>query len=138
MNGDASVAKTETILTPVSVGELVDKISILEIKAERITATERRANVVKELAALLPLLAPLHARHPELDALQRELREVNARMWDIQDGLRAHEARQEFGAGFIELARAVYRTNGERVALKGRINQVLGSSLVEEKQYLGD
>jgi len=131
------VAQTETILTPVSVGDLIDKISILEIKAERITEAGRRANVEKELAALAPLLAPLRARHAALEALHRELREVNARMWDIQDALRAHEARQEFGANFIERARAVYRTNGERVALKGRINQMVGSRLIEEKQYLG-
>jgi len=127
-----------TILTPVSAGELVDKISILEIKAERIDAAQRRANVLKELAALLPLLAPLRARTPALDALHLKLREVNTRMWDVQDGLRAHEARGEFGAQFIALARAVYRTNAERVALKAEINQLLGSALIEEKQYLTD
>jgi len=127
-----------TVLTPVSVGELVDKISILEIKAERIHDAGKRANVRKELDALLPLMAPFRARHATLDALHLELRKVNARMWDVQDGLRAHEARGDFGADFIALARAVYRTNAERVALKANINQLLGSALIEEKQYLTD
>jgi len=127
-----------TILTPVSAGELVDKTSILEIKAERIHDAGRRANVETELAALTPLLVPLRARHPALDALHRKLREVNTRMWEIQDALRAHEARAEFGEGFIALARAVYRTNAERVALKTEINQLLGSALIEEKQYQTD
>jgi len=124
-----------TILTPVSVGELIDKISILEIKAERITDAGKRANVERELAGLMVVAAPLLAAHAGLEALKCELREINQRMWDIQDGLRAHEAAQTFGAEFIALARGVYQTNGERVALKGEINRVLGSRLVEEKQY---
>jgi len=124
-----------TILTPVSVGELIDKITILEIKAERIVDTDKRANVARELAGLLTVAAPLMAAHAGLAPLKRDLRAVNQRMWDIQDGLRAHEAAQNFDAGFVTLARGVYQTNGERVALKGKINRLLGSHLVEEKQY---
>jgi len=124
-----------TILTPVSVGELIDKISILEIKAERITDAGKRANVERELAGLMAVAAPLLAAHAGLEDLGGALREVNQRMWDIQDGLRAHEAVQTFDREFITLARGVYRTNGERVALKGEINRLLGSRLVEEKQY---
>jgi len=129
------VDEPNTILTPVSVGELIDKITILEIKAERITDAGKRANVERELAGLMAVAAPLLATHAGLEALKRELREVNQRMWDIQDRLRAHETAQDFGAEFIALARGVYQTNGERVALKGEINRVLGSRLVEEKQY---
>jgi len=129
------VDAANTIQTPVSVGELIDKISILEIKAERIEDAEKRANVARELAGLMAVAAPLLSAHAELEGLKRELRTINQRMWDIQDGLRAHEAEQTFGREFITLARGVYRTNGERVALKGEINRLLGSRLVEEKQY---
>jgi len=129
------VDAANTILTPVSVGELIDKITILEIKAEHITDADKRANVARELAGLMTVAAPLLAAHAGLDGLKRELREINQRMWDIQDGLRAHEVAQDFGAEFVELARGVYQTNGERVALKGEINRLLGSHLVEEKQY---
>jgi len=129
------VDEPNTILTPVSVGELIDKITILEIKAERITDAGKRANVERELAGLMAVAAPLLAAHAGLEALKCALREVNQRMWDIQDGLRAHEAAQDFGQEFITLARGVYQTNGERVALKGEINRALGSRLVEEKQY---
>jgi len=129
------VDAANTILTPVSVGELIDKITILEIKAECITDADKRANVARELDGLMAVAAPLLAAHAGLDALKRELRAINQRMWDIQDGLRAHEAAQDFGADFIALARGVYQTNGERVALKSEINRLLGSRLVEEKQY---
>jgi len=129
------VDEPNTILTPVSAGELIDKITILEIKAERIEDAGKRANVARELAGLMAVAAPLLAAHAGLEALKCELREVNQRMWDIQDDLRAHEAAQDFGAAFIALARGVYQTNGERVALKGEINRALGSRLVEEKQY---
>jgi len=129
------VDATTTILTPVSVGELIDKITILEIKAERIESPDKRANVVRELADLVAVAAPLLAAHVRLAALKHELRAINQRMWDIQDGLRAHELAQIFDAEFITLARGVYQTNGERVALKSEINRLLGSRLVEEKQY---
>jgi len=129
------VESANTIQTPVSVGELIDKISILEIKAERIEDAAKRANVARELAGLMAVAAPLLAAHAGLEDLKRELRAVNQRMWEIQDGLRAHEAAQDFGTEFIALARGVYQTNGERVALKGEINRLLGSKLVEEKQY---
>jgi len=132
---NTSVDAINTILTPVSVGELIDKITILEIKAERIDAADKHANVVRELAGLMTVAAPLMTTHNGLDALKDQLREINQRMWEIQDHLRAHEAAQDFGQEFITLARGVYQTNGERVALKSEINRLLGSHLVEEKQY---
>ncbi|KAF1705693.1 DUF6165 family protein [Pseudoxanthomonas suwonensis] len=124
-----------TIMVPVSVGELVDKITILEIKAERIADPDKRANVVRELEGLLPLWERTGAGSPELDALKLKLRDVNERMWDVQDALRAKEAAQDFGAEFIELARAVATRNGERVGYKNDINRLAGSQFIEEKQY---
>lgn len=124
-----------TILAPVSVGELADKITILEIKAARITDAQKLQNVRTELDGLLPLWAPLAESQPEMATLKDALREANTRMWDVQDALRAKEAAQEFGDAFIELARAVARHNGDRVELKNRINRLAGSRFVEEKQY---
>lgn len=124
-----------TIMVPVSVGELIDKITILEIKAERISQEDRRRNVVVELEGLLPLWRELAAQAPELHDLKAGLRAVNERMWDVQDALRAKEAAQDFGVEFIELARAVAARNGERIGIKNEINRLAGSQFVEEKQY---
>jgi hypothetical protein len=124
-----------TIMVPVSVGELIDKITILEIKAERIRQDERRRNVEVELEGLLPLWRELAVQAPELHGLKAGLRAVNERMWDVQDALRAKEAAQDFGAEFIELARAVAARNGERIGIKNEINRLAGSQFVEEKQY---
>lgn len=124
-----------TVQVPVSIGELVDKITILEIKAERIDDAAKRGNVRIELEGLLAIWSGIEARHPEVAGLRARLRTVNEAMWDVQDALRAKEAAQDFGAGFIELARAVGRTNGERVGLKNAINRLAGSLFVEEKEY---
>ncbi len=128
----------QTILTPVSIGELIDKITILEIKAERITDAAKLGNVRTELDGLWPLWLQQQAARPELAMLKQRLRAINERMWDIQDQLRAKETAQDFDDGFIALARGVYGTNGERVAVKNEINRVAGSALVEEKQYQGE
>jgi len=128
----------DAILTPVSIGELIDKITILEIKAERIDDAAKLANVRTELDGLLPLFARQQASQPALDALKQALKAINERMWDIQDQLRDKEAAQQFDDAFVQLARGVYRTNGERVQVKNEINRVAGSALVEEKQYQGE
>ena len=128
----------QTILTPVSVGELIDKITILEIKSERITDAAKLANVRTELDGLWPLWLEQQASRPALQALKEQLKAVNERMWEIQDQLRDKEAAQDFGADFITLARGVYGTNGERIVVKNEINRVAGSALVEEKQYQGE
>lgn len=128
----------DTILTPVSIGELIDKITILEIKAERITDASKLANVRAELDGLLPLQQQQLQAQAALAPLKDELKTVNERMWDIQDRLRDKEAMQAFDADFIALARGVYQTNGVRVQIKNRINQLAGSVLVEEKQYEGE
>ena len=124
-----------TIMVPVSVGELIDKITILEIKAERITAPDKRQNVRVELEGLLPLWESLSAGSAELAGLKAQLRAVNERMWDVQDALRAKEAAQTFDDEFITLARAVAQRNGERIAVKNTINRLAGSRFIEEKQY---
>ena len=124
-----------TILAPVSIGELADKITILEIKAERISEPQKLRNVRIELEGLLPLWEPLAEGQPEMTELKLALRAANTRMWDVQDALRAKEAAQDFGGEFIELARAVARHNGDRVEVKNRINRLAGSRFIEEKQY---
>ena len=128
----------DTILTPVSIGELIDKITILEIKAERIDDAGKLANVRTELEGLQPLLAAQVQREPQLHELKQQLKAINLRMWEIQDALREHEAAQTFDDAFIQLARGVYQTNGQRVTVKNHINQLAGSTLVEEKQYQGE
>jgi hypothetical protein len=122
-------------MAPVSIGELADKITILEIKAERIGDAQKLVNVRTELDGLLPLWTPLADKQPEMAELKTALREANTRMWDVQDALRAKEAAQDFGDEFIELARAVARHNGDRVEVKNTINRLAGSRFVEEKQY---
>jgi hypothetical protein len=119
---------------PVSWGELIDKITILEIKAERLTDPAALANVRRELAALAPHAPAADARLP---ALRAALSEVNAALWDIEDRIREKEAVADFGADFVELARAVYRQNDRRAALKRQISLALGSDLIEEKSYPG-
>lgn len=128
----------DAILTPVSIGELIDKITILEIKAERISDAGKNGNVRKELDGLWPLWQQQLASQPGLDALKDQLKAINVRMWDIQDQLRDKEAAQVFDDAFIQLARGVYGTNGERVKVKNEINRIAGSALVEEKQYQGE
>ncbi|WP_334177278.1 DUF6165 family protein [Pseudoxanthomonas sp.] len=124
-----------TILIPVSIGELADKLSILEIKAERIDDAGKRAHVQVELDGLRTLWDPLATGQDELARLKHELRAINERMWDVQDALRAKEAAQAFDAEFITLARAVAQRNGERIAVKNTINRLAGSRFIEEKQY---
>ena len=118
---------------PVSWGELLDKISILEIKVLRLRAPESQANAAHELA-LLRQVASAAGGVAELTAA---LRAVNTRLWRIEDLIREKEAAGDFGPDFIALARAVYRENDERGRIKSALNRALGSTLVEEKQYSG-
>jgi hypothetical protein len=121
-------------LVPVSWGELLDKITILEIKRARLCSSDAVANTERELAALASVLAGLDA--PDgLPGLKLARTQVNASLWDIEDAIRAKEAAGDFGAAFVALARAVYRRNDERGRIKRAINVLLGSGLIEEKQY---
>ena len=119
---------------PISWGELLDKISILEIKAARLPTAEGRTNTGKELTLLREIAAPVIA-HPEVGPLAGQLKTLNEALWDIEDRIRDHERSGDFGEDFIALARSVYQTNDRRGAVKRQINLVLGSALIEEKGY---
>jgi len=128
------MASLATPSVPVSWGELLDKMTILEIKRERIAGRSARANVTREYEALRRHGdAALHER--EVAALVRALRAVNEALWEIEDAIRAEEAHARFGPSFVRLARSVYKKNDERAALKRAINDRLGSALTEEKSY---
>jgi len=128
---------TTALLIPASVGELIDKITILEIKQQLITDAAKRANVARELQALLQVVAQQQLGYPSgaLAGLGAALAAVNRQLWQIEDDIRECERQADFGARFVELARAVYHRNDERAAIKRRINAQCGSELVEEKSY---
>ena len=123
------------LMTPVSPGELLDKLTILEIKVERIADAEKRVNVVHEKRLLEKVWQDSGLQTDEVVRLRDQLKAVNEQLWDIEDGIRDEERAGRFGDRFIELARSVYITNDERAALKKAINQALGSEIVEEKSY---
>lgn len=116
-------------------GELIDKITILELKAERLHDPGRAQNVRTELALLRQIRGQAGLDTEEMAALADELRAVNATLWQIEDDIRACEKRRDFGTRFVELARSVYRTNDRRSEVKKRINLAFGSVIVEEKLY---
>jgi hypothetical protein len=126
---------TRPILVEIAPGELIDKITILEIKAERIEGADKRANVSVELATLGEARAAAIPPDGEIDRLTAELKTVNEALWEIEDDIRDCDRDGDFGPRFVELARAVYRTNDRRAGLKKAINLHLGSRLVEEKSY---
>ena len=126
--------KASTPRVPTSWGELIDKITILEIKSVEIVNKIARANVVKELS-LLQQLAGAHGACEQLSDLKSKLKAVNAALWKIEDAIREKDRKNEFDEEFIELARSVYRRNDERAAIKRTINTVLASEIVEEKSY---
>ena len=123
------------IQTPVSYGELIDKITILEIKSRRITEEAKLANVRNELDMLNATWANSAASQTDISDERARMLAVNEALWDIEDNIRLMERAQTFDAAFIELARSVYFRNDERAAFKREINQKLGSELVEEKSY---
>jgi uncharacterized protein DUF6165 len=121
-------------MVALSWGEVIDKITILEIKQQRLSSAGAIDNVRRELAALNNIVAGTTA--PEgLAALKQALRAINEKLWDIENKIRAKEAASAFDQQFIELARSVYVNNDERAKLKREINKLLKSGLVEEKQY---
>ena len=123
------------ILVPISPGELLDKITILRIKAARIEDAGKLSNVRRELELLEQNWRQAVSATAELAADEAALARVNTELWDIEDRIREHEAQRRFDASFIELARAVYLRNDERAAIKQRINLKLNSAVVEEKSY---
>jgi hypothetical protein len=122
------------IMIPVSAGELIDKLTILRVKAARIEAA-KRVNVQKELELLEAVTAKELSAVPQIAALAVELETVNAALWDVEEGKRECERRQDFGPAFVALARKVYIENDRRAAIKRRINEAAGSDLIEEKSY---
>jgi hypothetical protein len=125
----------QDILVPLSPGELLDKITILRIKAARMTDAAKVANVRLELSLLEKTWRESVDARVDVSAEERALAAVNERLWLIEDDIRDKERAQAFDARFIELARAVYVENDERAAIKKRINLKLGSRIVEEKSY---
>jgi hypothetical protein len=125
----------EPVLAPISVGELFDKITILEIKAERITDSAKQLNVLSELRLLRDVREREVGRRPVLDCLIVELKQVNDSLWRIEDDIRDCERQGELGLRFVQLARSVYRTNDRRAQLKRQINELSGSRIIEEKSY---
>lgn len=123
------------LCVPVSVGEFLDKLAILKIKSERIYSAEQLANVQHELQALQGIWDSLPYTDVDIRNELAELKSVNEMLWDIEDEIRNHEAEQRFDQRFIELARQVYLTNDRRAAIKRRLNELLGSELIEEKSY---
>lgn len=125
----------DTIEVPLSFGEVLDKITILEIKSERIENEEKVSNVRLELDALNRIWE--HEIHDasRIGDLCVQLKSVNEELWEIEDNIRDQEAKQDFGPQFISLARSVYFTNDRRAAIKKEVNLALGSRFVEEKSY---
>jgi hypothetical protein len=123
------------ILIPISPGELLDKITILQIKAERIADPVKVANVKTELDLLSKVWGKAVEVDAEINALTAELKSVNEALWEIEDDIRDEERGRRFGDRFVELARAVYVTNDERANAKKKVNLHLNSTIVEEKSY---
>ena len=123
------------ILIPISPGELLDKITILEIKSERIESVEKKSNVNTELGMLDKVWTDATSEDASLKSMRKELKSINESLWVIEDDIREEERNRQFGERFIELARSVYVTNDQRANVKKRVNLHLNSEIVEEKSY---
>ena len=126
---------TRSIMTEIGSGELIDKITILEIKSDRIADAEKLKNVMHELS----ILSATRDAHLDgidgLSDLATQLKAINEALWEIEDDIRACEAQKNFGQKFVDLARAVYITNDKRAAVKKEINLMTGATIIEEKSY---
>jgi len=127
--------KFQTPLVPISWGELIDKITILEIKEVKITSNNALDNIRKELVFLSDIVSNSKGIYDVISLLKNELKEVNLKLWQVEDEIREKEYSKEFDEEFINLARSVYRLNDDRANLKKNINQALFSELKEEKSY---
>jgi hypothetical protein len=123
------------IYTPVSIGELIDKLSILHVKKMKISNEDKLRLVNKEFD-LLHTLSSVYLEKPEVNSLYQQLCDINGKLWDVEDELRILETRKSFNIDFIELARKVYFTNDERFRLKNEINLICGSEIREVKDYV--
>ncbi len=132
---NSNPARGVAVAVEISPGELIDKITILEIKAERMADPAKLRNVRHELDLLSGIRERAFAPSPELARLTSELKEVNQTLWQTEDDIRDCERATDFGPRFIALARSVYRSNDRRAALKREIGALLGSAIIEEKSY---
>ena len=127
--------KLDKILAEISAGELIDKITILEIKKAKITNKEKLVDVEKELSSLNQTMKKFIPDESKINKYKNNLKEINLRLWDIEDGKRLAEKNNDFGKKFIELARNVYKFNDERAKIKLAINSALNSNIREVKSY---
>jgi hypothetical protein len=123
------------IVVEISPGELIDKLTILEIKLDKISDPDKLKNIGREHDTLTETFCQKVRVTAELTELMAELKDTNSALWRIEDDIRDHERNGDFGESFVMLARSVYRMNDQRSAIKRRINELLGSDLVEEKSY---
>ena len=127
--------KMDKILAEISAGELIDKITILEIKKEKIRNTEKLVEINKELSSLNETLKKSINDESKISSFKNDLKNINLKLWDIEDGKRSAEKNNKFDEKFIELARNVYKFNDERAKIKLAINNALGSNIKEVKSY---
>jgi len=127
--------KLNKILVEISAGELIDKITILEIKNIKINDSEKLKNVEKELSSLNDILEKTIPELSKIQILIEKLKSINLKLWDIENGKRLAERKNDFGEKFIELSRSVYKNNDERAKIKLEINNILGSSIKEVKSH---
>lgn len=123
------------VSTPMSVGELLDKITILEIKSDKIKDADKLKNINHELQLLSKTWQDTGLSNDETEQLKQELKTVNLKLWQIEDDIRIFEKNKNFGDEFVQLARSVYYQNDDRAATKKQINEATGSELTEEKSY---
>ena len=127
--------KLDKILAEISAGELLDKITILEIKKDKISNIDKLKEVNKELISLNITLKKFIPDIDSVESLKKDLKNINLKLWDIEDGKRSAEKNKDFGETFINLARNVYKFNDERARIKLKINNTLGSNIKEVKSY---
>ena len=127
--------KLDKILAEISAGELVDKITILEIKKNKISDKNKLKEIDKELNSLNNTMEKFILEKSKILTFKAQLKEINLKLWDIEDGKRAAEKNNDFGKNFIELARSVYKFNDERARIKLKINEILGSNIKEVKSH---
>ena len=127
--------KLNKILAEISAGELIDKITILEIKKVKIVNKDKLIEIEKELFSLNETMKKFIPDHSKISKFKNNLKEINLKLWDIEDGKRSAEKNNDFGEKFVELARKVYKFNDERAKIKLAINNALGSNIKEVKSY---
>ena len=127
--------KLSKILAEISAGELIDKITILEIKKEKITNKDKLIEIEKELLSLNDTMKKFIPNNSEISKFKDSLKDINLKLWDIEDGKRSAEKNNDFGEKFVGLARKVYKFNDERAKIKLSINNALGSNIKEVKSY---